>query len=143
MEKPQYEVRYTVYVTKRGRKDGEKTGLSRGAANSIKQELLLLKYWPDVKDIFDYEQVAGALKFNFDHVDNKWIRVFVYQDDVRKIMWVFKVISKKTNKLTKTDVMAVEAYVREIEFDIKKYQTEQLAAASQAQLKVLKGGQDE
>lgn len=137
----EYSVRYLVNVTKKARKDGEKLGLSAEAKRSIVEELKQLKYWPETKDIFDYEKVAGAFKFNFDFVEGKWIRVFVYQDDVRKIMWIFKVIAKKTNKLTQTDITAVEAFVREIELEIKMYE-EKMLQQQKPQLKVIKGGKD-
>ena len=68
------------------------------------------------------------------------MEVFVYQDDVRKIMWVFKVIAKKTNQLTQTDLIAVKSFVREMELEIKNY--EMKMQQQKPQLKVLKGGKD-
>lgn len=134
----EYKINYVVFVGKKARKDGSKLGLSKDALRSIIEELKLLKHWPEVKDNFDYENVNGALKFNFDYVEGKWIRVFVYQDDERKIMWVFKVIAKKTNKLVVADLMAVDSCVREIELEIRKHKAEK--AKAKTNLKAIEGG---
>lgn len=137
----EYTVTYKVLSNKKVRKEGVKLGISSAARKAIIKELKLLKFWPENKEQFDFESVNGCLKFNFDHVEGHWIRVFVYQDDVRKVMWVFKVISKKTNKLTKADLAGVDAFVREIELAIQ--QELSVEKKKQNHLKIIKGGRDE
>jgi len=113
---------YKLFVTKKALKEGRKLSITEDSKNSIKEELMFLQYWPDSKDQFDFETVNGLLKFNFDYVDGRhWIRVFVFQDDVRRIMWVLHVVEKKTNKLTTNDIHVVNTLYKEMIRLQKKY----------------------
>ena len=137
----EYTINYKVISNKKVRKEGLKLGISESARKAIIKELRLLKFWPETKDLFDFETVNGCLKFNFDYVEGHWIRVFVFQDDANKTMWVFKVVSKKTNKLTNADLQGLDAFVREIKLAIQ--QQEIAEKKKQKHLKVIRGGKNE
>src|SRR5262249_42107586 len=96
-------------------------------------------YWPDNADEFYHEKVFGAIKFDFD-IEDKWIRVFVFQDDVRKTMWVLRAFAKKTNKLTGAQQISVETAVGRIEHEIELFKQQQQQAEKRAKLGVVRGG---
>ncbi len=138
-----YEVVYKVRVTKNARKQGVKTGLSEKARLEIIADLKELKYWPHNREFFDYETAFDALEFKY-YSESKWIRVIVFQDDVRKVMWVIRVMVKKQNTLnTIADKVGIETAVREVKADIRHYQKEQDKANHQGKLNLITGGQNE
>ncbi len=145
MPNMEYVENYQVRVTKTARKQGEKLGLTEKARLRVINELRLLKYWPDIAENFDYEKAFGVLEFKFDRIENKWIRVFVFKDEVRKTMWVINVLSKKTNKLTYADQVSIRTAVSRIEHDLKFFEKKQkeIERMKNNKLQILKGGRDE
>jgi hypothetical protein len=134
-----YPINYVVKVTKTARKQGLKLGITDKTRLWIIEEMKLLKHWPEISQNFDYENAFGAIEFKF-HEEKHWIRVFVYNDDLRKTMWVIKVMSKKTNALTVADKISIETAVSRMEQDLKTFKKKQ----SQAQLGLkLVGGKSE
>lgn len=138
----EFQANYTVKVTKIARKQGLKLGLSAENLDRIISQILRLCYWPENKDEFDYEKAFDAFEFKFNGIENKWIRVFVYQDDVRKIMWVIKVMAKKQNALTKADKISIQAAVSMIEQDIREFEKQQKKMIQLEGLKLLNGGKN-
>lgn len=132
--------RYRVFVTKAARRAGKKLGLSTEAKKAIIYQLKELKYWPDTSRYFEFEKINGALKFNFDHVENKWVRVFCYQDNARKVMWIFMILAKKQNRLTQLENKKIELNVRRIEKEITDYKMN--LKNSNKSLKLLDGGKE-
>jgi hypothetical protein len=139
----EYHVIYQVKVTKNARKQGLKTGLSEKSGFEIIADLKELKYWPKNREFFDYETVFEALEFKY-YSESKWIRVVVFQDEVRKTMWVIRVIVKKQNTLnTIADRVGIETAVREIKADIRHFQKEQARVNQKNSLNLIIGGQNE
>lgn len=112
---------YEVSVTERAKKQGEKIPISECDKAEIIKELKKLKYWNTNEEIFDYETAYGAIEFKFQTRDH-WVRVFVYKDDFRKMMWVFRVIAKKSNQISKEDKIAIETAVSRFEQEIRDLQ---------------------
>lgn len=111
------QVNYRVSVTKRARKQGEKLKVSNRTKLEIIKELKQLKYWSVNEEDFEYESAFGAIEFKFD-VEGKWVRVFVFQDDYRKTMWVIKVLDKKQNDLKKYDQIGIETAVSALKREV-------------------------
>jgi hypothetical protein len=133
-----YTVKYSVKVTKTARKQGLKLGVTEKTRLWIIDEMKLLKHWPDIAPQFEHEGAFGTIEFKF-YEEKHWIRVFVFKDDERKIMWVVKVMSKKTNVLTSADQISIETAVSRMEQDLRNYKKRQ----SQPTLKVVEGGKNE
>lgn len=138
----EFEERYKVSVTGVALRQGQKLGISERAKQEIIENLKCLKYWPDSESIFEYEKVEGTLEFKFQNVEGKWIRVFVYQDDERKIMWVIKVMAKKSNQLRRVDLISLKTAVSRVEQDLDTYRKEE-KKKKQFKLKILQGRTDE
>lgn len=138
----EYTKNYRVAVTKNARKQGLKLGLSYENLDSIISQIKRLCYWPDNKDEFEYEKAFEAFEFKFNGIENKWIRVFAYQDDVRKTMWIIKVMAKKQNALTTADKIGIQAAVSMIEQDIREFEKMKKRLAQIESLKLLNGGKN-
>ena len=140
----EYQERYRVMVTGVALRQGRKLGISEPARAEIIEELKGLKYWPDSRDNFEYEMVEGAaLEIKFQHVEGHWVRVFVFRDDERKIMWVIKVLGKKSNELRKVDLISLRTALSRMEEDLAAYRKEHERMKKDGSLRVLKGGTDE
>lgn len=140
MANTEFREKYRVVATKQARAAGRKLfGNDRHRLGLIR-ELQELKYWPENKDRFEYEKIWGAIKFNFDHIEGKWIRVFVYPDEDRQIMWVIAVFAKKTNQLSVANQISVATAVSRVEQEIKIYRKKQDQAQRMSALQVIKGG---
>lgn len=138
----EYRVRYKVVPTKIAIKQGKKLGVSDVTLYELIQEVKLLKFWPDNEGQFDYEKVGEAIEFKFNGVENKWIRVFVWQDDERKILWVVKVMAKKQNALKTHEKISLETAVSQIKEDLKFYKKNETKQLEIARLKVVDGGKN-
>jgi len=134
----EFEERYRVVATKHAKDAGKKLLREENRLWLIRV-LQRLKYWPENRDEFDFEKAFGAIEFKFD-IEDKWIRIFVYQDDVRKVMWVVRVFAKKTNQLTVAQRIGVETAVSRIEQEIALYEKEQKELGRRRQWKVIEGG---
>ena len=88
---------YRVMPTERAKRDGRKL-LRPSTRAGIINRLRHLASWPESTAKFEFEKAFGALEFKF-HAEDKWIRVFIYPDEVRRVMWVLRVFAKKTNDL--------------------------------------------
>ena len=64
----------------------------------------------------------------------------VYQDEVRKIMWVMKVFNKKTNSISKVHQIGIETAVSQVKNDIRKYEKKQKNREAKSKLSVVTGG---
>lgn len=106
----------------------------------IIDDIKLLKHWNQNADYYDYESAFGAIEFKYDLPGKKWIRVMVYQDGVRKIMWVIRVFNKKTNSISKVHQIGIETAVSQIRNDIRKYEKEQKNKEVKGILNVVTGG---
>lgn len=134
-----YQVRYTVSATKQARRQGRQSGLGREALLRIIKQVKELKYWPDNESTFEYEKVHGAFEYKFQE-EQKWIRVFVYQDDFRKVMWVIKVLDKKSNALRPVDIISLKTAVSAIENDIQLFKKASDAGKKRSNLSLHEGG---
>jgi len=140
MAADEYEVKYRV-IALNPAKDAGKKLLREENRLWLIQELQRLKYWPDNEDEFDYEKAFGAIEFKF-RIEDKWIRIFVYEDNTRKVMWVLRAYAKKTNQLTVAQRIGVETAVSRIEQEIKLYEKQQKQLDRRSQLRVLQGGRE-
>lgn len=138
-----FSINYTIKVTKTAKKQGRKLNLSGQTLNWLINQVKLLKFWPENSAEFDYEKVGEAYEFKFDHVEDKWIRVFIYQDDIRKILWVIKVMAKKQNSLTQTDHISLQTAISQMKQDLNEYNRLQLKEVKLNSLIAIKGGKDE
>lgn len=134
-----YKTNYQVKVTKQAIRQGHKLGLTNKSRLWIISQMKLIKHWPEIGEQFDYEMADKALEFKF-YVESKWIRVFVYKDDDRKIMWVIKAITKKTNELSTTDMISLRTAISVVETDLNNYRREQKHQKKLPSLKSVKGG---
>lgn len=138
------EVKYQVFVTKSALRQGRKLSISPGSRLEIVNEMKGLRYWPQNRDNYSYEKVAGAFEFKFEYVDGThWVRIFVFFDDDRRYAWIVKVLAKKTNALTKADLISIETAVSQIEHEIARWKKEQAKLKSKQSLNLVKGGADE
>ena len=136
-----YKINYRVQVTGTALKQGRKLPVPDKVKAWIIQEMLLLKYWPQIADRFEHEPAFGAIEFKFGSRDH-WIRVFVYQDDDRKMMWIIKVMVKQQNDLRVADKISIQTAITRIKQDIEQFKKQQ--EEQKKNLKVVKGGkQDE
>lgn len=135
-----FQATYKVKVTKQARKHGRSLPISKKDRLEIIDHLKTLKFWPDNREEFEYEKVLGAFEFKFLTKDH-WVRAFVYQDDVRKIMFVIKVIVKKTNQLSQVDLINLKTLVSSMTQEIDHFKKEELKKKNgKTQLQALKGG---
>ena len=88
---------YRVIPTERAMRDGRKL-LRPSTRAYIINRLRHLGTWPESATKFDFEKAFGVLEFKF-HAEDKWIRIFIYPNEIRRIMWVLRVFSKKSNDL--------------------------------------------
>lgn len=132
--------RYRVIATKQARDAGKKL-LRESNLLWLIRELKQLKHWPNNRDEFEYEKAFRAIEFKF-YIEGKWIRVFVYQDDSRKVMWVIRAFAKKTNQLTTHQQVSVETAVSRLEQEIRLYtrRKQQELSARRNRLRVIEGG---
>ena len=130
---------YEVRATKRARKQGEKLPISEEARVQIIKELKRLKFWNTNEEEYTYETAYGAIEFKFQERDH-WIRVFVFQDDLRRTMWVFRVIAKKTNQIAQEDKMAIETAVSEFEREIRLLKAQEARNMKKGNLSAIDGG---
>jgi len=138
-----FSVNYIIKVTKTAKKQGRKLNLSDQALNWLINQVKLLKFWPENSAEFDCEKVGEAYEFKFDHVEDKWIRVFIYQDNIRKILWVIKVMAKKQNSLTQADHISLQTAISQMKQDLNEYKRLQLKEIKSNSLIAIKGGKDE
>lgn len=132
-----FEPRYKVKATKTARKQGEKLGIAPKEHLRIIRQLKRLKFWPDNQDEFEHEIVNGAIKFDF-NTAGQWVRAFFFQDDDRKIMWLIKVMAKKTNRLAQADLISLDVAVRGMKQEIQRYQ--KALEEQKKKLTLLRGG---
>ena len=111
---------YKVQVLSSVKKLGDKLDLVKKSKLEIIKHISNLKYWDRNKDDYDYEIAYEAIEFKFS-ADQKWIRVFVYKDDERKIMHVIHVCKKKANQIEREHKISIETQVRRIKSDLLKY----------------------
>ena len=140
MASDKYTANYRVQVTGTALKQGQKLPVTDKVRAWIIQEMLLLKYWPQIADRFDHEPAFGAIEFKFGSRDH-WIRVFAYQDDERKTMWIIKVMVKKSNELRVADKVSITTAISRIKQDIEHFKKQQ--EEQKKNLKFLKGGQQD
>ena len=130
---------YKVRVLKQVKKRGEKLDLKNKSKLEIIGHISRLKFWDNNKDDYEYETAFEALEFKF-YAEQKWIRVFVFKDDERKIMHVIHVCKKKDNQIEKEHKIAVETIVRMIKNDIRRYKKEKELEDKKGKLDVFDGG---
>lgn len=135
-----YKVNYSVRPTKATIKQGKKLPLSPKERLEIIKDIKLLKHWNENEANYEYESAYGAIEFKYDYPGKKWIRVMVFQDDVRKVMWVIRVFAKKDNQISKVDKIGIETAVTNMKTEIRKFEKEQKNMKAKNNLNVLKGG---
>jgi len=133
---------YQVIPTRRVKKEGHRLRISDSSRLWIIEELGDLTNWNDiqVQSRFDHGPFEGAIKFNFNKPlgDPSWIRVFVYRDDVNQAMWVFKVLSKRSNKITLLMRNSIRTALDQVKLAI--YLKDYGSICDRTGLKLLKGG---
>jgi len=137
-----YKVNYKVRVTKATIKQGTKLPITDKQRLEIIKEMKLLKHWNENEANYDYEPAFGAIEFKFNLPGKKWIRVIVFQDDERKIMWVIRTFAKKSNQIEKRHQIGIETAVSQLKAEIEKYKREQKYMNAKNNLGVVKGGKD-
>lgn len=138
-DEPSYKINYRVKVTKAAIKQGKKLPITEKQRLEIIKDVKLLKHWSENEANFDYESAFGAIEFKY-NLAGKWIRVIVFQDDVRKVMWVIRVFAKKTNQIEKVHQIGFETAVSQIKAEIRKFEKEQKYAGARSKLNLVSGG---
>ena len=131
---------YIVKVKKAAIKQGKKLAITNKQRLEIIGDLKLLKHWSENAENYDFENAFGAIEFKYNLPGKKWVRVMVYQDEVRKIMWVMKVFNKKTNSISKVHQIGIETAVSQVKNDIRKYEKKQKNREAKSKLSVVTGG---
>lgn len=126
-------------VTKAAIKQGKKLPITEKQRLEIIKDLKLLKHWSENEANFDYEPAFGAIEFKY-NLAGKWIRVIVFQDDVRNVMWVIRVFAKKTNQIEKVHQIGIETAVSQVKAEIRKFEKEQKHKGARSKLGLLPGG---
>lgn len=130
---------YKVSVTKSARRQGHKLPISSDDKANIIREMKELKHWSLNEHTFNYESAYGALEFKY-NLSQHWVRIFVFQDDVRKVMWIFRAIVKKDNQIAKEDKLAIETAVKRFKREILAYAQDQEKSEKAKNLDILRGG---
>lgn len=138
-DEPSYKINYKVKVTKAAIKQGKKLPITEKQRLEIIKDVKLLKHWSENEANFDYESAFGAIEFKY-NLAGKWIRVIVFQDDVRKVMWVIRVFAKKTNQIEKVHQIGIETAVSQIKAEIRKFEKEQKYTGARSKLNLVSGG---
>lgn len=138
-DEPSYKINYKVRVTKAAIKQGKKLPITEKQRLEIIKDVKLLKHWSENEANFDYESAFGAIEFKY-NLAGKWIRVIVFQDDVRKVMWVIRVFAKKTNQIEKVHQIGIETAVSQIKAEIRKFEKEQKYTGARSKLNLVSGG---
>lgn len=138
-DEPSYKINYKVKVTKAAIKQGKKLPITEKQRLEIIKDVKLLKHWSENEANFDYESAFGAIEFKY-NLAGKWIRVIVFQDDVRKVMWVIRVFAKKTNQIEKVHQIGIETAVSQIKAEIRKFENEQKYTGARSKLNLVSGG---
>ncbi len=138
-DEPSYKINYSVKVTKAAIKQGKKLPITEKQRLEIIKDVKLLKHWSENEANFDYESAFGAIEFKY-NLAGKWIRVIVFQDDVRKVMWVIRVFAKKTNQIEKVHQIGIETAVSQIKAEIRKFEKEQKYTGARSKLNLVSGG---
>jgi hypothetical protein len=136
-EEPQ--PRYRVVATKAAKRAGNKLFAEEKNRLWLIRELQKLKFWPANRDEFEHEKLLGAIKLDF-HVEQKWIRVFIYEDKARETVWVIGAFAKKTNRLTTAQMISVETAVSRVEQEIRLHEKKQKQLEQTSKLRVIEGG---
>ncbi len=139
MPEGEYQKRYRVSITKPAKRAGDKVFAQEKNRLWLIRELQKLRYWPENKDEFECEKAFGAIKLDF-YLEEKWIRVFVYEDPDRSTMWIIGVFVKKTNQLTLAQQISVETAVSRLQQEIKQYRKQQKTMEERNRLRVIEGG---
>jgi hypothetical protein len=135
-----YKVNYLVKPTKAAIKQGRKLPLSEKERLEIIRDVQLLKHWSGNASNYDCENAFGAIEFKYDLSGNRWIRVMVFQDDIRKIMWVIRVFAKKNNQIGKADKIGIENAVTRMKNEIKSFERRQKNLSAKEKLNLVSGG---
>jgi hypothetical protein len=135
-----YKINYKVKVTRAAIKQGKKLPISEKQRLEIVKDVKMLIHWSENEANFDYESAFGAIEYKYDLPGKKWIRVIVFQDDVRKVMWVIRVFAKKTNQIEKVHRIGIETSVTQIKAEIRKYEKEQKYIDARNKLNLVSGG---
>lgn len=138
-DEPSYKINYKVKVTKAAIKQGKKLPITEKQRLEIIKDVKLLKHWSENEANFDYESAFGAIEFKY-NLAGKWIRVIVFQDDVRKVMWVIRVFAKKTNQIEKVHQIGIETAVSQIKAEIRMFEKEQKYTGARSKLNLVSGG---
>lgn len=138
-DEPSYKINYKVKVTKAAIKQGKKLPITEKQRLEIIKDVKLLKHWSENEANFDYESAFGAIEFKY-NLAGKWIRVIVFQDDERKLMWVIRVFAKKTNQIEKVHQIGIETAVSQIKAEIRKFKKEQKHTGAHSKLNLVSGG---
>lgn len=138
-DEPSYKINYKVKVTKAAIKQGKKLPITDKQRLEIIKDVKLLRHWSENEANFDYESAFGAIEFKY-NLAGKWIRVIVFQDDVRKVMWVIRVFAKKTNQIEKVHQIGIETAVSQIKAEIRKFEKEQKYTGARNKLNLVSGG---
>lgn len=136
----QYKANYSVKVTKAAIRQGKKLPITEKQKLEIINDLKLLKFWSENESNYDYQSAYGAIEFKYDLAGNKWIRVMVYQDDARKIMWIIKVFAKKSNQISRVDQIGIETAVSRIRAEIRAFEKKQKYERAKKKLNLVSGG---
>ena len=137
-----YKVNYKVKVKKAAIKQGRKLPITNKQRLGIIDDIKLLKHWSENEDNYDYENAYGAIEFKYDLPGKKWIRVVVFKDDVRKIMWVIRVFLKKTNSISRVHQIGIETAVTQIKSEIREYEKAHRRNETKGKLNVVTGGKN-
>ncbi len=139
-EENKFLINYSVKVTKAARRQGKQLKLSPEVKYELIVEMKELKYWDQNSSEYDYEEAFGAIEFKYQR-ERKWIRIIVFKDDDRRIMWVIRVFSKKNNQILDVDKIGIETAVRRLKREIMEYKKQQKLEEKKQKLKLLSKGE--
>lgn len=132
---------YTVRPTKNAVKQGYRLNITDAERAEIIECLRNLKYWPSNSWEYDYEKAFGVFEFKFSTKDH-WVRVFVHEEnDACKEMVILYVTTKKKNRLTDVERIAVETAFGNLRGEYEQKRVDMLEQQKKSKLKLLKGGQ--
>lgn len=134
-----FKINYKVKLTKAARKQGNKLRISEKERLEIIEQLKLLKHWSENESDFEYENAFECIEFKFKTL-NHWVRIIVFKDDVRKIMWIIKAFLKKTNAIERVHQIGIESTVTQIKAEMREYEKELKNKNKRATLNIVAGG---
>lgn len=139
-EQQPYKNNYSVKATKAAIKQGTKLPITDKERLEIIRDVKLLKHWSENEANYEYENAFGAIEFKYNLSGKRWIRVIVFKDDVRKVMWVIRVFAKKTNQIERVHQIGIETAVTQIKAEIRKFEKDQKYLEAKKNLSLVAGG---